>query len=76
MRKEGEEMITFVSNWEGNLIVLRSFSSLSEKRRSWSADVPLKKPEERVKKREKEKRKRGDLPASAMSAKSKVAKAK
>ena len=52
--REGEEMNTFVSNWEGNLIVLRSFSSLSEKRRSWSADVPLKKPEERVKKREKE----------------------
>jgi hypothetical protein len=33
-----------VSNWGGNLIDLRSLSSLSEKRRSWSAEVPLKKP--------------------------------
>jgi hypothetical protein len=74
--REGEEMITFVSNWEGNLIDLRSFVSLSEKRLSWSADVPLKKPEEMVKKREKGRGKRGDLPASAMSAKSKVATAK
>ena len=59
--REGEEMITFVSNWEGNLIVLRSFSSLSEKRLSWSADVPLKKPEEMVKKEREREREKGGL---------------
>jgi hypothetical protein len=43
------------------LIVLRSFNSLSEKRRSWSADVPLKKPErKRMRKKEEEKGK-GEL---------------
>jgi hypothetical protein len=36
---------TFFSNSGGNLSVLSSFSSLSENRLSWSADVPLKKPE-------------------------------
>ena len=35
---------TFLSNSGGNFIVLRSFNSLSENRRSWSAEVPLKKP--------------------------------
>lgn len=35
---------TFLSNSEGNFIDLRSLSSLSENLRSWSADVPLKKP--------------------------------
>jgi hypothetical protein len=38
----------FVSNWGGNLRVLRSFSSLSEKRRSWSVDEPLKMPKRDV----------------------------
>jgi len=50
MRRERAQNDTFVSNWAGNLRVLRSFSSLSENRRSWSADVPLKKPERKVRK--------------------------
>jgi hypothetical protein len=36
---------TFLSNSGGNFMDLRSLSSLSEKRRSCSADVPLKNPE-------------------------------
>lgn len=35
---------TFFSNSGGNFMDLSSLSSLSEKRLSWSADVPLKKP--------------------------------
>jgi hypothetical protein len=35
---------TFLSNSGGNFMVLRSLSSLSENRRSWSAEVPLKNP--------------------------------
>lgn len=52
----GVKYFTFVSNWGGNLRVLRSFSSLSEKRRSWSADVPLKKPKKGMNKRERAER--------------------
>jgi len=68
-RKGEEEYHTFVSNCGGNLSVLRSFSSLSEKRRSWSADVPLKNPERKEMKKRTRKG-RGNLPASAMDAKS------
>lgn len=35
---------TFLSNSAGNFIDFKSFSSLSENRRSWSALVPLKNP--------------------------------
>lgn len=37
-------MSTFFSNSGGNFMLLSSLSSLSEKRLSWSADVPLKNP--------------------------------
>ena len=39
-----DEHSTFLSNSGGNLMDLRSLSSLSENLRSWSAEVPLKKP--------------------------------
>jgi len=54
-------IITFVSNCGGNLIVLRSFNSLSEKRRSWSADVPLKKPERKKMRKKDDEKGKGEL---------------
>lgn len=44
MREPHLAGLAFLSNSEGNFIDLRSLSSLSENLRSWSADVPLKKP--------------------------------
>lgn len=35
---------TFLSNSGGNFMDFNNFNSLSEKRRSWSAEVPLKNP--------------------------------
>lgn len=37
-------LFTFLSNSGGNFMDLRSLTSLSENRLSWSAEVPLKKP--------------------------------
>ena len=39
-----KQPLTFLSNSGGNFIDFKSFTSLSENRRSWSAEVPLKNP--------------------------------
>ena len=46
-KKECMHVSTFLSNSGGNFMLLRSLSSLSENRLSWSAEVPLKNPEKK-----------------------------
>ena len=74
-QKESMHVSTFLSNSGGNFMLLRSLSSLSENRLSWSAEVPLKNPEKKKNTfNSRVMTKKGNkliLPASAMACSSK-----